>query len=298
MKNIPLISLLLVLLTACSTPTPSPTATMTALPTFTSTAIPEATLTLTPTLIQTAIEEVAKKGYLTDLHFKETDAIENYEYGKNGPVISVSFNVDETAWVHGVHEVTAPDELLADIGVEMLNALFAPDMEKKEFVRQWAEIQAGNRPVEDLQVVLNIFDCNKRTDKAEEMTMVLGGEGVELPEGNVGITNVNIVYGEWYENPEQGVFTVSEKHAWFELTTPSGSGRGIMVDKSKGVLYIFGGFSYLAEERNRDSQVATNTEFTKEWLKYFSSGRKLFVKSTQKYYELGKYLTSRGLKVK
>lgn len=54
MKNIILISVLLVLLAACSAPMPSPTATVIASPTFTSTAIPEATLTLTLTPVPMA----------------------------------------------------------------------------------------------------------------------------------------------------------------------------------------------------------------------------------------------------
>ncbi|MBI3174065.1 MAG: hypothetical protein HYZ25_10115 [Chloroflexi bacterium] len=299
MKNISLISLLLILLTACAAPVPSPTMTVMASPTFTSTAMPEATPT--PTFVATITEEAVEveKSYLTNLHLKETDTIENYQYGKNGPVVSASVYVDQSAWIHGVQEVTMPDELLAELNMRALHALFMPneaddEASLKTFAERWSKVQKGELPAKELEVTVNIFDANKNATEGEQVMLALG----EVGEDVVNIKSVAFVVGAFYDNPEQGVTLVGKDTPWFFKITPSGSGAGALLDKNIGKLYIFIGLSDLVTKDRSELQVPTYFELAITWLKYFGNNDPAFtVSNTQKYADRGRKLISKGLTI-
>jgi hypothetical protein len=231
--------------------------------------------------------ELQVDGYIKDLNFKETSKIESYQYGKDGPILNVSVNVDQTAGLHGIHDVVMPPRIAADRGIDVLKAMFAPDMDRGEFIKLLAEIQNGDPDVDNLSVTSDLFDANKHTSRPEEMTLTLGGGKADVAEGSIAINNVKFVYGEWYENPEQGVFEVSEKYPWFKLTSPAGSGSGVLIDSKNGSVYLFVGLPYLATERNRLPELGTYTEYSIDYLKYMLQGKKLFLNRLQAYENRG-----------
>jgi len=294
MKNITIISLLLVLLTACAAPVASPSATMTALPIPTSTAGDTVTpkATLAPTLVQTVEVpdtelETTQGGYLSDLNFKENSSITDFEY--MGVVLSATTNVDQSGWSHGIHEVIMPDELLAKITLRVLQALFAPseaddEASLKAFSERWAKVRSGGTSVEKLSIKIKSFDANKKTDKPEIMTLVLNGMEGQDPGASVTISSVNIVYGAWYDDSDPSKMGVSAETPWFHLVTQGGNGSGVLIDSRNNKLFIFIGLPYIVNEENSHIFVGTSTELAIDYLRYFSQGKgnSFHLTSTQK----------------
>jgi len=300
MKTIILISLLIVLLTACSAPMPSPTATVTVLPISTSTAVDTVTpkAPLAPTLVQTVEVpgnelEVAQDGYLSDLNFKENSSITDFEY--MGVVLSATTNVEQSGWGHGIHEVIMPDELLAKITLRVLHALFAPseaddEASLKAFCERWANVRSGETSANISSIIIKSFDANRKTDKPEEMTLVLNGMEGQVHGASVIINNVNIVYGAWYDDSDPTKMGVSSETPWFHLVTQGGNGSGVLIDSRNNALFIFIGMPYIVNEENSHIFVGTSTELAIDYLRYFSQGKgnNFHLTSTQKQLDDGR----------
>jgi len=290
MKTALFITLLAVLLTACAAPTPAATATVTPLPS--NSPAPSATATVTNTPIPTSTPAMLP-GYLSSLNFKETVAVDNFEY--MGAPVSVTFNIDSSAT--NIHNITMPDELAARIGTLALEALFAPEQSQDD-----AGLKAFNEQRKNgiLTITIDTFDANKRTQKPEKMTLALAGEGMEVPVDTMQVKRVNFVYGYWYENPEQGIFTVSEDTPWFTLSHKQrdGIGFGILVDKNSSDLYVFVGFNYLVKDSQTLARTLGGYTYTSfEWLRLIALGKFNTVSASVAGRKFGEWMIGSGLQI-
>lgn len=287
MKNATLSVLSLILLTACAAPISAPIAAFSPQPS--ASPAPSATVTETPlpTFTPTPPSEA---GYLDTMEIKVTDGVNNYEF--MGQPVSVSFGIDSS--VKNFSSVTMPDEVAARLGTLAYESLFAPDLKRDDAgIKEFNALRAKG----PLTVTVKTFDAHANDTKPEEMTLALVGEGMEVPEGVIAINKVNFVYGFWYLNPEQGVFTVDKNTPWFVLTgAKNGMGFGMMVDKSTGEMYVFLGYSYLSKESSNISRASGGlTSASLNWLALLSRGGGLSsVKDTNADKNYGEYLMGQG----
>jgi hypothetical protein len=263
-------------------------------------ASPVSTFTLIPPSETPTVTPPATGGYLSELEFKQTSAIEGYEYGKGGPKIDAAVSVDQSAGGHGFSEVIMPDKMLGQFTLRALHSMFAPTEPDDKasldaFAAKWAAAQNGGEP---LNLTINTFDANKKSEKAEPMTLVFAGDGAVLPEGSIVIKKVNFVVGAWYENPEMGVFVSGKDTPWFKMASEAGVGFGVMVDKSTGEIYLFVGVNYLADESNRQISVGAFMNELIKWLSRMGMGLGPKLEGTKADHRAAEQLISEGLIVK
>ncbi len=232
-------------------------------------------------------------GYLSSLNFKETVAVNDFKY-MDAPV-SVTFNIDSSAT--NIHNITMPDELAARIGTLALEALFAPEQPQDD-----AGLKAFNEQRQNgiLTVTIDTFDASKRTHKPEKMTLILAEEGMDVPNDATQVKRVNFVYGFWYLNPEQGVFTVSKDTPWFTLSHKQrdGIGFGILVDKNSGDLYVFVGFNYLVKDSKTLARTLGGYTYTSfEWLRLIALSKFNTVSASVTGRKFGEWMVNSGLQV-
>ena len=197
------------ILTACATSsTPAPTidvilhATATIIPPI-ETAIPTATVTFTPTSAE--IFDPLTMDKIEKIMF--SDPVENVTY--NDVIINGAFDVAESAYQVGVHEVTMPDALGAEILSEAVFTLWyyhgpnphkttdvPTDAERAEFFKIWAEVQKGERPCSDIQVNPFAFDADVPGLEQKQMPLeIMCGAG-QVSEGARGISEIEVQYIE------------------------------------------------------------------------------------------------------
>lgn len=179
MKNITIISLLLVLFTACAAPTPSPTATVTVSLTFTSTAIPEATLTLTPTSVPTAsnsdsevVESDLEPSYTTGLVTQNFDGV-NFTFVLTSDS-GLSPQINKV--LIGEHPVNglAPKEALASFISHAFYKVWDADHDGtyEDFVALWKTAQESNKKDDWDKVALTVKKVNRvETEGYDSVTL-------------------------------------------------------------------------------------------------------------------------------
>ena len=168
MKNIILISFLIVLLAACAAPIPSSTATVTVSPTFTSTAIPEAIFTLTPTPIPMASNS-DREVVMPDLEPSYTTGFVTQNF--DGVNITFVLTTDSglspqiNKVLIGEHPVNglAPKEALASFISHAFYKVWDADHDGtyEDFVELWKIAQESNTKDDWDKVALTVKKVNR-----------------------------------------------------------------------------------------------------------------------------------------
>jgi len=179
MKNIILISFLIVLLTACAAPIPSSTATVTVSPTFTSTAIPEAIFTLTPTPIPMASNS-DREVVMPDLEPSYTTGFVTQNF--DGVNITFVLTTDSglspqiNKVLIGEHPVNglAPKEALASFISHAFYKVWDADHDGgyEDFVALWKTAQESNKKDDWDKVALTVKKVNRvETEGYDSVTL-------------------------------------------------------------------------------------------------------------------------------
>lgn len=283
-----ILALLLLPLTACGG---MPTAASAPSPTLITATQPPPSETPTPASTETQpAPTVEAKSYLSqlDIVFESPEQLLKY----NGAKIGGQTSVDKSAGLLRLGEVTIKQETLAKLSMRALHNMLFPEEEDtdatlKDFASRLAEIQAGSRDCAELMRTVTMYDANG-SGEPTEMVIVPSCGASPVPTGATEVKNVDftIGYGAVWSESEQKYLTKPEM-PWFELTTITDLGSGLMFDAETGTVHIFVGLSSSIASEKIKSGISSGFETTLYWLQKHILGKRLRLSNTEKFYDNG-----------
>ena len=243
MKQILFLVLLSLFLAACAgTPVAAPAPTPTPLPSETpastqaATPTPGATVaasgTPAPGETPAATATAAEKSYLEQLNITySSKPVEVMAADGTDLLTTMQVNVDRSASSHGVNTIEIKPDTQRWLAARALHNLLLPQEEDTPenlaaFEKMLAEIQRGERPCSDLAKQVSMYTTT--STGPETLTLVPACGASAVPEGATAVKGVVLDYGEFYLNPEQGVF--KPKLPGIEIISPAGDAAGMFAE--------------------------------------------------------------------
>ena len=315
MKNISLISLLFVLLTACAAPMTSSTATVIASPSASPLPSATATETLTPFLTGTPTATPMTGAPEPVLTFDpktmdkvekitSTDKIESVT-APGGAVVNGSFNLAESVTGTGlVSKIDVTDQFGADMFLKIAYILShqgqgqPTDEQVKAYDEQLLRVQNGANPCSTVEARTYAFDANVPGDKQLPMTLQMFCENGEVNEGAQRIDSIEVVYfSDWNFDEEKGKYVAPPDRPRIAVPRSGSGSAAFEIEVDGTTLRIKVGVS-ARFDRNPEWSMATTTSLLFDWLNRNTSEVPFTnFDATNAYANKGKQLISVGFSV-
>lgn len=233
-------------------------------------------------------------GYMSQLDIIFESPEQELTY--NGAQIHGQTSVDKSAGALRITELTIEPETQAELSMRALHNIFLPDEEDNEanlraFTRKLAEVQNGTRDCIEFMRTVRMYDANGN-GAASEMTIVPACGVSSVPEGATEVKSVNFITGigaDWNEDEQK--YMPKSNMAWFNITTLTDVGSGIMFDKQTSTMNVFVGLSSSVSLDRTKLNVARSFEVALYWLKAISRGKGLMLKNYQSLEDRGQTWT-------
>jgi len=283
MKNITIISLLLVLLAACAAPIPSPTATATALPSTSPLPSAMATETLTPFLTGTPTATPMAGAPEPVLTFDpktmdkvetitSTDIVEN-AVAPGGAVVNGSFNLAES--VTGtklVSKIDVTDKFGAEMFLKIAYILShqgqgqPTDEQLQAYGEQLLKVQSGEAPCSTVEAKTFAFDATIPGDKQLPMILQMFCGAGQVSEGARRIDSIEVVYfNDWVVDEEHDKYVASSDMPRVAVPDSGRGGAAFEAEVDGPTLRIKVGVG-VRFDANPEWSIARNTALLFDWL--------------------------------
>lgn len=292
MQRLLLLSLLTILLSACAAPTATvvevtitPELTVSSASSLTpkaGTTAVDAQVITTPKIEIPTATRIAS--YMNGFEITQTDAIAGYTY--MGVKMDATIGVDKSANKQDLHSFAVPDSRMGDFVMRAWRNLVDPDNKGDaeglvEFANKWAEVQAGDRPCEDLATTLGIYEVGGGAK--QQVTLVPACGLSPVPEGDVEVKNVEFVFASLFKTGPDGAAIENPDKPWMDNITPLGTGAGVLLDKRNRTLKLLVDPGDLVSFGQPKWGIAESVELGIDWLKWMVRGLDLDLRRTQNY---------------
>jgi len=316
MKNIILISLLLVLLVACAAPTTSSIATVIASPSTSPLPSAMVTETLTPFLTDTPTATPMTGAPEPVLTFDpktmdkvetitSTDIVEN-AVAPGGAVVNGSFNLAESVTGTGlVSKIDVTNEFGANMFLKIAYILShqgqgqPTDEQLKAYGEQLLKVQSGKDSCSTVEARTFAFDATIPGDKQLPMILQMFCGAGQVSEGARPIDSMEVVYfNDWVVDEEHDKYIASSDMPRVAVPQSGGGSAAFEAEVDGSTLRIKVGVS-ARFDKNPEWSMATTTSLLFDWLdKNGSEIPFTNFNSNNSYANKGKRLVASGFSVK